>query len=113
MKRMHLLVLLLPFLLTVPAYGQSADGTMGDLPGMTMPMDATGPKQPAAAGTHAGHDMSMSGSKTQPAPRGARDTSGMHGMPGLRSEEHTSALPYLMRTSYAVLCLKKKNEQDT
>src|SRR3546814_9699315 len=27
---------------------------------------------------------------------------------GLRSEEHTSELPSLMRTSYAVFCLKKK-----
>src|SRR3546814_5696456 len=27
----------------------------------------------------------------------------------LRSEEHTSALQSLMRTSYAVFCLKKKN----
>src|SRR3546814_1966444 len=27
----------------------------------------------------------------------------------LRSEEHTSELPSLMRTSYAVFCLKKKN----
>src|SRR3546814_7821964 len=26
-----------------------------------------------------------------------------------RSEEHTSELPSLMRTSYAVFCLKKKN----
>src|SRR3546814_3551348 len=26
-----------------------------------------------------------------------------------RSEEHTSALQYLMRISYAVFCLKKKN----
>src|SRR3546814_3495205 len=26
----------------------------------------------------------------------------------MRSEEHTSELQYLMRTSYAVLCLKKK-----
>src|SRR3546814_1107919 len=30
-----------------------------------------------------------------------------------RSEEHTSELQSLMRTSYAVLCLKKKNEQPT
>src|SRR3546814_6141263 len=29
----------------------------------------------------------------------------------LRSEEHTSELQSLMRISYAVLCLKKKNEQ--
>src|SRR3546814_3616517 len=30
-----------------------------------------------------------------------------------RSEEHTSELPSLMRTSYAVLCLKKKNKCNT
>src|SRR3546814_10837013 len=28
-----------------------------------------------------------------------------------RSEEHTSELPSLMRTSYAVFCLKKKQKQ--
>src|SRR3546814_5996433 len=31
----------------------------------------------------------------------------------LRSEEHTSELQSLMRTSYAVFCLKKKNTQIT
>src|SRR3546814_8686815 len=30
---------------------------------------------------------------------------------GLRSEEHTSELQSLMRTSYAVFCLKKKNQE--
>src|SRR3546814_1824880 len=30
-----------------------------------------------------------------------------------RSEEHTSELPSLMRTSYAVFCLKKKNTDTT
>src|SRR3546814_3340056 len=30
-----------------------------------------------------------------------------------RSEEHTSELQSLMRTSYAVFCLKKKNTQTT
>src|SRR3546814_8153733 len=30
---------------------------------------------------------------------------------GLRSEEHTSELQSLMRISYAVFCLKKKNNQ--
>src|SRR3546814_1169013 len=30
----------------------------------------------------------------------------------LRSEEHTSELQSLMRISYAVFCLKKKNKQD-
>src|SRR3546814_9161305 len=31
---------------------------------------------------------------------------------GLRSEEHTSELQSLMRISYAVFCLKKKQETD-
>src|SRR3546814_4341446 len=31
----------------------------------------------------------------------------------LRSEEHTSELQSLMRISYAVFCLKKKNKDDT
>src|SRR3546814_4060000 len=31
----------------------------------------------------------------------------------LRSEEHTSELQSLMRLSYAVFCLKKKNKYDT
>src|SRR3546814_3222508 len=30
-------------------------------------------------------------------------------LPGVRSEEHTSELQSLMRISYAVFCLKKKN----
>src|SRR3546814_6519463 len=32
---------------------------------------------------------------------------------GTRSEEHTSELQSLMRISYAVFCLKKKNKQKT
>src|SRR3546814_5317169 len=31
---------------------------------------------------------------------------------GIRSEEHTSELQSLMRTSYAVFCLKKKNNNN-
>src|SRR3546814_16173984 len=31
---------------------------------------------------------------------------------GHRSEEHTSELQSLMRTSYAVFCLKQKNNQE-
>src|SRR3546814_9600419 len=31
----------------------------------------------------------------------------------IRSEEHTSELPSLMRISYAVLCLKKKRQKTT
>src|SRR3546814_1823871 len=33
--------------------------------------------------------------------------------PALRSEEHTSELQSLMRSSYAVLCLNKKNRTNT
>src|SRR3546814_4276374 len=33
-------------------------------------------------------------------------------MGGRRSEEHTSELQSLMRISYAVVCLKKKKQQD-
>src|SRR3546814_2596709 len=33
--------------------------------------------------------------------------------PGIRSEEHTSELQSLMRISYAVFCLKKKNNKKT
>src|SRR3546814_6665325 len=36
-----------------------------------------------------------------------------NGSPRGRSEEHTSELQSLMRTSYAVFCLKKKNTEDT
>src|SRR3546814_4978822 len=34
-------------------------------------------------------------------------------LPHLRSEEHTSELQSLMRISYAVFCLKKKNKNHT
>src|SRR3546814_2773317 len=35
------------------------------------------------------------------------------GVPAARSEEHTSELQSLMRISYAVFCLKKKQQQKT
>src|SRR3546814_2471329 len=35
------------------------------------------------------------------------------GGPGLRSEEHTSELKSLMRTSYVIFCLKKKSTEIT
>src|SRR3546814_3890561 len=46
-------------------------------------------------------------------PAGARrvDAAGKWLVPG-RSEEHTSELQSLMRISYAVFCLKKKNKKD-
>src|SRR3546814_9696290 len=36
-----------------------------------------------------------------------------HVLPAARSEEHTSELQSLMRISYAVFCLKKKNKKRT
>src|SRR3546814_2820428 len=51
-----------------------------------------------------------------PGPAGERQAAG-HGQPAVgrqaqlaRSEEHTSELQSLMRISYAVFCLKKKNK---
>src|SRR3546814_3734825 len=37
---------------------------------------------------------------------------GLHGQRDARSEEHTSELQSLMRTSYAVFCLKKKKKRE-
>src|SRR3546814_3645536 len=42
----------------------------------------------------------------------AKTTPALGARPGLRSEEHTSELQSLMRISYAVFCLKKKNHKS-
>src|SRR3546814_9514529 len=78
-----------------------------------------------AAGAHARRDARPRARSR--APRGRRgstlqparvasplDSRGRHGSPRLlpaRSEEHTSELQSLMRISYAVFCLKKKNKK--
>src|SRR3546814_9272224 len=41
--------------------------------------------------------------------KGGIDAWSAAGLPTIRSEEHTSELQSLMRISYAVFCLKKKN----
>src|SRR3546814_9755129 len=41
-----------------------------------------------------------------------RDAHAARGLDDARSEEHTSELQSLMRISYAVFCLKKKNETE-
>src|SRR3546814_4460715 len=51
----------------------------------------------------AGHAMAVCTNKPYLATRAVLD--------GLRSEEHTSELQSLMRISYAVFCLKKKQNQ--
>src|SRR3546814_8537272 len=47
-----------------------------------------------------------------PQARMARDEAPAVMHPGGRSEEHTSELQSLMRSSYAVLCLKKKQHKE-
>src|SRR3546814_9546181 len=59
---------------------------------------AGGPSQPPAARNRAGGDRAYGAE---------RDGDGTP-----RSEEHTSELQSLMRISYAVFCLKKKNTTD-
>src|SRR3546814_994469 len=48
-----------------------------------------------------------------PASRHARRSDPVDRLGPARSEEHTSELQSLMRISYAVFCLKKKNEYNT
>src|SRR3546814_4194631 len=43
---------------------------------------------------------------------GGTRAGGGHRLVGARSEEHTSELQSLMRISYAVFCLKKKNKHN-
>src|SRR3546814_3327521 len=52
---------------------------------------------------HGGHEPAMPAAKVGK----------VEGAPIGRSEEHTSELQSLMRISYAVFCLKKKNKQQT
>src|SRR3546814_7968634 len=44
---------------------------------------------------------------------GRDEVTGANVLVALRSEEHTSELQSLMRISYAVFCLKKKNNENT
>src|SRR3546814_8521622 len=46
-------------------------------------------------------------------PAGPAESGGRCSGIASRSEEHTSELPSLMRSSYAVFCLKKKNQTTT
>src|SRR3546814_6709086 len=51
--------------------------------------------------------------KPAQAPRAASRSEARVLAPMMRSEEHTSELPSLMRISYAVFCLKKKKNNHT
>src|SRR3546814_5781712 len=67
--------------------------------------------QPALAQDHSRHQgMSMPGMQ-MPTPQKPAAKKAVAKKP--RSEEHTSELQSLMRISYAVFCLKKKNNTNT
>src|SRR3546814_2700178 len=51
------------------------------------------------------------GQRARPLPRGDHGRDNPPGGAARRSEEHTSELQSLMRISYAVFCLKKKNQR--
>src|SRR3546814_9404829 len=55
--------------------------------------------------------LSSCASVAQPRPRASGGAARAGSDGGLRSEEHTSELQSLMRISYAVFCLKKKNNE--
>src|SRR3546814_6755923 len=70
------------------------------------------PRPPRTSDRAGGNACPPSGIQRQAgahhAPLAGYDTAGRTAI-GLRSEEHTSELQSLMRISYAVFCLKKKN----
>src|SRR3546814_7603445 len=53
------------------------------------------------------------GNAANGADQGGGGSPALHGAQRRRSEEHTSELQSLMRISYAVFCLKKKNTTKT
>src|SRR3546814_4051177 len=73
-----------------------------------------------AEGDHPGARGNLAHGRPAPAPGDANhgdhhprpDADGAGDQHRLRSEEHTSELQSLMRISYAVFCLKKKNTQQ-
>src|SRR3546814_6770320 len=79
---------------------RSADSA--SLPGKLCPVDAS-----ARHGRYSRHEQGNQGRLRQRASAAAPPP--RHGR---RSEEHTSELQSLMRISYAVFCLKKKNIQS-
>src|SRR3546814_5424068 len=82
-----------------PAAAQSMDHS--SMPGMRMPVE---PKKPVA------ETVPVPQPQSEPAPMPEMDHGNMPGME-MRSEEHTSELPSLMRISYAVFRLKKKKNK--
>src|SRR3546814_2029961 len=101
-------------LLVIPSFGQDhAVGDNLDLAAIVGREDAPSLAILHVSVDHGGRDASV--------PKCISNVNGMsdsrteyYGLPAggffLRSEEHTSELQSLMRNSYSVLCLKKKNQ---
>src|SRR3546814_5727085 len=86
-------------------------------------------REPGAVGAHVGHfddvgaaavdgvpdraEVALGQVRVQQLDRLADDLLARAPVGGHRSEEHTSELQSLMRISYAVFCLKKKNKEHT
>src|SRR3546814_10307526 len=64
-------------------------------------------------GAEIGHQARCRIGKAYPAVKSGFQTPFDVNVSGIRSEEHTSELQSLMRTSYAVFCLKKKKNNKT
>src|SRR3546814_8946203 len=88
--------------------GAGADRAAGRLRLLAAPLALAGRRRRAVAAAHREHGL-LGGDHRDP---GAGAVRHRH-LHGGRSEEHTSELQSLMRTSYAVFCLKKKNTQIT
>src|SRR3546814_3304931 len=98
----------------------SSDVCSSDLSGISYPAYCVGP--PVKPRVHRRDGLTARGCPQHPAAaaiwsrwsgRGLVDRGSMHGAGLLaisRSEEHTSELQSLMRISYAVFCLNKKNK---
>src|SRR3546814_6729794 len=71
-----------------------------------LPKTDYGPAARAGVKTRTSRKSSLAGDKTSLSDLAGRYASALL---DLRSEEHTSELQSLMRISYAVFCLKKKN----
>src|SRR3546814_5581089 len=97
---------------------RAADAAGAEVLCERVPQHAVGPGQPVASSPKnesrevAGKSQFVSVER-KPGGPGASLGEGDRREFGERSEEHTSELQSLMRISYAVFCLKKKNNTDT
>src|SRR3546814_2409900 len=78
-------------------------------PGLHEALDARAKRQRARQPVRIGRVGSRIAAQVEHHAVGQRGLPGIAGAQVQRSEEHTSELQSIMRTSYAVFCLKKKN----